>query len=368
MRLEPIKGYIITVFALMPLAATAQSTLPAAKGFVYAAAQPIEKRAPSYPKGAASSGHEGWVVVSYIVSTSGHVKDVMIEDSTGDKDLEHAAVLAAKTWRYTPAMLNGKPVEESMVRTDVTFKLRNDPEAARPFFARLFARAQKAIRSGKLDEAKEILGNRELADRDNLYEDAWFWWLKYEYLLAAGHSTPDQLITCLHRAIGYQEEDGFDSKASFLGPATFVAAAERLFVLQLQTLDLSGALRTYRALSNSASARRAHAYSEVMKQLKPLDAKIESLISGDRILEMHARVDEFGDSVHQLVRRSFSIGTIKGHLAGLEIRCQRGTETFAVIDSGNTYRTPESWGDCGVYVKGDKGATFALYQYPKKGK
>lgn len=377
MRLKPIERYIIAIFALAPLAAVAQSSHAAAKRAKYVPAEVIKKYAPSYPEREALSRREGWVLLSYIVSTNGRVKDVMIEDSTGNKDFEREAVRTAETWRYKPAMLNGKPVEQSMTRTRMTFVMGDSPKGARPSFFSSFVHAQKAIHAGKLGSAEKMLDGPELTDRENLYEDAWFWWLKYEYLIAAGHSTPDQLMDCLHKAVSYQEGDLSEPKSvpksrkvdyNYLPRNVFVAAAAHLFVLQAQTLDLSGAMRTFNMLSRSAFARGAdRVYPTVMKQLKPVYAKIKSLVGSDRVLDMNGHIGEHNDWVHQLVRRSFSLGKINGHLAALEVRCKRGTEIFSATDS-ETFTIPESWGECSVYLKGDAGTTFTLYQYPKKSK
>lgn len=76
---------------------------------------------PEYPAEAKASGVEGVVLVKYVVSESGSVTDVKI--LKGPSELASVCLAAVKSWRFTPAILEGKPV--SVVRVArFPFKIR----------------------------------------------------------------------------------------------------------------------------------------------------------------------------------------------------------------------------------------------------
>ena len=54
-------------------------------------------------------GAEGFAAVSFIIDVDGSVKDVSIAESSGNSDLDKAAISCATTWRYRAAKLNGQP-------------------------------------------------------------------------------------------------------------------------------------------------------------------------------------------------------------------------------------------------------------------
>lgn len=62
-----------------------------------------------YPSAAADEGVEGVVVLKVLVTEAGKVSDVQIAESSGDRRLDAAAKRWVKTWRYRPAMWDGKP-------------------------------------------------------------------------------------------------------------------------------------------------------------------------------------------------------------------------------------------------------------------
>lgn len=84
---------------------------------------PLYKMNPRYPRSAAISGREGYVVIEYTVTTLGTVTNLKAIESEGGKDFEKAAVIAGKTYRYAPAVKNGKIVETAGVKTKITFLL-----------------------------------------------------------------------------------------------------------------------------------------------------------------------------------------------------------------------------------------------------
>jgi TonB family protein len=341
-----------------PGVAPAQNDVPDVVGS-YVPARAIEKPPPRYPNRNARLGLEGWVVLSYVVGTDGNVIEPMIEDSSGNEAFEEAALEMLDEWKYEPAEANGSPIEQSMTRTRVQFVLRRrsgEQPGAGSDFVRTFREIGEVIEAGDHTRANEMITDLEFAERRNLYEDAWFWWLKFQYLDAIGQGDSDEARTALRRAIGYEED--------YLTPDAFVAAVERLYTLEARALDLSAAINAFERLNDSRPARRSRYYDDTVNaMLRSVDA-IRALIDGPNILEVTGNIGEHGYWVHDLLRRSFSLESIDGNVEVVDLRCSRGTVRYESISAGNTWTVPESWGKCGVYIKGTQGTSFKFHEHP----
>ncbi len=85
---------------------------------------PIVRVVPIYPRQAAVLGLEGHVIVSFTVTTTGTVRDVIIIEST-NAIFNRAAVQAALKFKYKPRVIDGVPVEVHDVQTKLTFLLED---------------------------------------------------------------------------------------------------------------------------------------------------------------------------------------------------------------------------------------------------
>lgn len=83
---------------------------------------PIVKVAPVYPMRALQRRLEGHVVVEFVVTASGAVRDIIVVESS-DPVFEQAAIDAATKFRYKPRVVDGDPVEVAGVQNRITFKL-----------------------------------------------------------------------------------------------------------------------------------------------------------------------------------------------------------------------------------------------------
>ena len=83
---------------------------------------PIVRVAPVYPARALSRGLEGFVDLSFTVTTAGTVKDPIILQSTSSL-FERAATRAVLKFKYKPRVVDGVPVEVSGVKTRISFQL-----------------------------------------------------------------------------------------------------------------------------------------------------------------------------------------------------------------------------------------------------
>lgn len=83
---------------------------------------PVSRPAPSYPIDALRRRDEGTVVVRIEVDEDGKADSVRVISRSGSRDLDRAAVQAAKRWTFRPAMRDGKPVPGA-VEAPITFSL-----------------------------------------------------------------------------------------------------------------------------------------------------------------------------------------------------------------------------------------------------
>ena len=83
---------------------------------------PIVRVAPVYPARALSQGLEGFVDLSFTVTTVGTVKDPIVLHSTS-RLFERAALRALLKYKYKPRVVDGVPVEVPGVRARISFDL-----------------------------------------------------------------------------------------------------------------------------------------------------------------------------------------------------------------------------------------------------
>ena len=105
---------------------------------------------PVYPVDVQKQGVTGMVVMIVDVAIDGSVAAARIDRSAGDPRLDASALEAVKTWKFKPAMKNGKPVA-SQVRVPVDFRMEGTPEAT------VTARQAMASATGNLNTCERML-------------------------------------------------------------------------------------------------------------------------------------------------------------------------------------------------------------------
>jgi protein TonB len=85
---------------------------------------PIVRVAPIYPARALSRGVEGYVDMSFTVTTTGSVKDPIVSFSTSSL-FDRSATRAVLKFKYKPRVVDGQPVEVPGVKTRITFKIED---------------------------------------------------------------------------------------------------------------------------------------------------------------------------------------------------------------------------------------------------
>ena len=85
---------------------------------------PIVRVAPVYPARALSRGLEGYVDLSFTVTSTGTVRDPIILFSSSSL-FERAASRAVLKFKYKPRVVDGVPVDVSGVKTRITFLIED---------------------------------------------------------------------------------------------------------------------------------------------------------------------------------------------------------------------------------------------------
>ncbi len=85
---------------------------------------PIVRVAPVYPARALSRGLEGFVDLSFTVTTTGSVENPIVIQSTSSL-FERAAIRAVLKFKYKPRVVDGVPVSVPGVKTRISFQLED---------------------------------------------------------------------------------------------------------------------------------------------------------------------------------------------------------------------------------------------------
>ena len=86
---------------------------------------PIVKVAPVYPRRAQTRGIEGYVLLEFVVTKTGAVRDPVVIESKPPGIFDRAAVGAALKFKYKPKVVNGEPIDVAGVRNRITFELQD---------------------------------------------------------------------------------------------------------------------------------------------------------------------------------------------------------------------------------------------------
>lgn len=63
-----------------------------------------------YPEAEAKAGIEGTTLLRFTITDEGGVRDEAVDQSSGNANLDAAALQCARKWRYRPAVQDGKPI------------------------------------------------------------------------------------------------------------------------------------------------------------------------------------------------------------------------------------------------------------------
>ena len=86
---------------------------------------PIVKVSPVYPRRAQTRGIEGYVLLEFVVTRTGAVRDPVIIESKPPGIFDRAALQAALKFKYKPKVVNGEPIDVAGVQNRITFELQD---------------------------------------------------------------------------------------------------------------------------------------------------------------------------------------------------------------------------------------------------
>ena len=87
---------------------------------------PIIKVQPIYPRRALARGLEGFVLLEFVVTETGSVRDPVVIEAQPPGIFDRAAINAALKFKYKPKMVDGKPVAVAGVRNNIKFELKEE--------------------------------------------------------------------------------------------------------------------------------------------------------------------------------------------------------------------------------------------------
>ena len=87
---------------------------------------PIVKVSPIYPDRALKEGIEGHVLLEFVVTETGAVRDAVVLEANPSGVFDEAALKAVGKFKYKPRIVAGKPVETTGVRNRFAFEISDD--------------------------------------------------------------------------------------------------------------------------------------------------------------------------------------------------------------------------------------------------
>lgn len=310
-------------------------------------ATPILRIEPKYPVSAARNAQEGWVQLSFVIQEDGSVVDPVVEDSSGIKSFEKAALRAMKKWKYKPALQDGKPIQQCQSKVQMDFKLTKDDEGVRRKFRNAYIKAKDALEEGKLEDVAIVIDKLSADKLWNMSENSWFWMLDANYAKAI--EDPKRELKSIRKALPSEKAD------KFIGPGNYLILLQRKFVLEVKD-------NQYLRSSNTFQQIEAHPKGQKLADsLRKYALEINDFIKSDTPLVTLEKVGRRGRVFHTLARSEFSLADIDGNLQTLDIRCKNKRMTYSVA-ADTTWKIPQKWGACSVIFEGDEGASFKIVE------
>lgn len=118
---EPVVSEPVAQPISAPVAAVPAPVAQASAGD--AMAVPLHRVEPEFPARAQRRGKEGYVVVSYDISTTGKVINIRIIEAKPKRTFEKSVKKAMQKWKFKPLMVNGKAQVQTKQRQRFEFKM-----------------------------------------------------------------------------------------------------------------------------------------------------------------------------------------------------------------------------------------------------
>lgn len=312
--------------------------------------RPIKRVNPIYPKDAAKNNREGWAKLSFVIGTDGLVSNVLVKETSGSKDFADAASRAVSQWEFTPAFADGKAIEQCVNTVQMNFKMESGgAQGATRKFRRKYDKALTALQAKDYEQTKELLEEMSTINKMHLSES------NYMHILAADYAKQinDKPLQLFHLRRIWLDATNEENAAREL------STLNSILMLEISLNQFQNAYATYnRIIKREAAAPYLENYQKLI-------AKVNAFIGSEKEIVIPGNIKEDDFWYTALVRKEFSIVDVKGALNKLDIRCANKRHVYSLEDN-NTWKLPESWGRCSVYVYGDDNATFNLVEHPQK--
>lgn len=349
-------GFLFAGIGMAPLAVAADRAASAPINYE-TRAQPIDRTKPRYPFRARQSGLEGWVQFNYTVEADGTLSNVEILSASPKRTFEKEALRAFQKWSFKPATIDGVPVRSCNNEAMFRFAMGKSDGSGQRIgaerrFIKKYKKVQQLIRERSFEEALTVTDEMLETDGLNLYE------------LANLHNVRGVIFGALGRteeaSSALKKATTFDGK--YLNKKVVAGVFDDLFVHQVGLQDYQSALETYEKRLELDKGEPSPAIVKVAEQLRALkEADTPFSVVGN--LEPYKTDDaKNGSWYFNLLRREIGLIPVKGKPERLRIACDKNSAEMD-FNADQTWKVPESWGDCKVFVYGAPGAEFQLVQY-----
>jgi len=310
---------------------------------------PLKRVEPKYPINAARNNRSGWAELSFIIEKDGSVSNVFASDTSGSKDFTSAAIKAVKKWQYTPAMENGKPIQQCVNTVQMNFTMGDaGTTGVSRRFRKKYNEANQALKAKDFAQVEVLLTEINRLKHRHLSENNFIHTLSAEY--ASAINDQDKQLSHLNQIRFFGNSSSENHQLKILNQRFSLAVHLNKFKL---------AFSIYKRLQKLDAAK------QYMAQYDKIIAQVDTFIQSNKELVIQAKIIEKDFWFHQLVRNEFTLADVTGTLNKLDLRCANKRHVYTV-ENNNTWTIPKSWKNCSLYVYGDDNTHFKLVEHPMK--
>lgn len=219
---------VLAILAVLTACTVAQMEKPQTENQVF------KKPIPEFPGSELARAGEGWVLIAYIVPSSGIVSELVIEDSSGSDAFERTAVNAVREWRYASG-------EERELSVLLNFVYDRQVVRLSRKFMNLNEKTHGLIDDGDLDSAHALLAEIRADDDLTAFE------LAYSFLtegrVAGERADPAGQLQYFRRAML--------NNGRWLTRDTYLACLRATVILAIEQGDFVSAVRDYDLLTET---------------------------------------------------------------------------------------------------------------------
>ncbi|WP_111979795.1 energy transducer TonB [Algibacillus agarilyticus] len=312
------------------------------------APKPAQRVAPQYPRAAAKQRREGWAILNFVIDEQGEVSNILVGENSGSEDITKAAVQAVQKWQYTPAMEDGKPVQQCANSVFLSFKMGDKRTKGLPAkFRRLYKNALQAKSDEDYEELENLLEKMKSNKYQHLSENSYYHLLAADYAKLKGdkHSQVQHLQSVMH------------SLELLVNEKQKLSVLYQVFDLQIQLKRYNTAYKTYKKLIKLPAAK------PYLDELKTTIEKIDGIVASNQSFTYHGNIKDKRYWQLNMSRKEFSLTDVNGELSKLELRCANKHHVYTIKDR-STWKIPAGWDQCRLFVFGEPNASFNVTEHP----